>query len=98
MYVLPYLEYDSAALIKSIESIEQSSWVLFDQKYDHIWIDESKQIFLQFQKQLNQQQRQHIACGYHAAELQKQLIFIGSEDSELLQRLILHFEYGKIEK
>ncbi|CAD8087885.1 unnamed protein product [Paramecium primaurelia] len=98
MYVLPYFEYDSAALIKSIESIEQSSWVLFDQKYDHIQIDESKHIFLQFQKQLNQQQIQHIACGYHAAELRKQLIFIGSEDSELLQRFILHFEYGKIEK
>ncbi|CAK82835.1 unnamed protein product (macronuclear) [Paramecium tetraurelia] len=98
MYVLPYFEYDSAELIKSIDSIEQSSWVLFDQKYDHILIGESKHIFLSFQGKLNQQQTQHIACGYHAAELRKQLIFIGSEDSELLQRFILHFEYGKIEK
>ncbi|CAD8157947.1 unnamed protein product [Paramecium octaurelia] len=98
MYVLPYCEYDSAEVIKSIESIEQSSWVLFDQKYDHILIGESKHIFLSFQGKLNQLQAKHIACGYHTSEFRKQLIFIGSEDSELLQRFILHFEYGKIEK
>ncbi|CAD8045485.1 unnamed protein product [Paramecium sonneborni] len=98
IYVLPHFEYDSIQLINSIESIEQSSWVLFDQKYDHIQIDQSKHMFLSFQGKVYQKQAQHIACGYYALELRKQLIFIGSEESELLQRFILHFEYGQIEK